>query len=522
MPGGADAPFGHSDAGFERRLVFERCVSFETRSWPGFFLSEYAKPNAVRHVGSAIYSFLRLLRRSCRDGRREVSPSLKSSSCREKRPAKVSLPQLRSSSSRKFVPAARSCRAYSRCIWVSFDPIAVTNNVPSPEFDLARQMREHEARLLADLLRTSRLTVLSGETAGVRTGLLTGEVIPLLQRRARDVPDGTAREIRVVIPFPDRRGRAFGRASQRAAELVVYFDVWSASPLDALRTSINAATPADAFTGAPDARLADALTAVGRHLDVQILIVLDRFDEFLNGALNASAVEQFTDEVSEAINRTDLRANFLLSLTDEAAPRLDGLRRRIPGFDDFSLRLRRGQSQDDRAPHRDSAVPQQPVPSLKGLASESISMLAYQRSTLSVADQSQYHRNASKVNVKAARAAVSTPRVPIRTEEVYAFIELSLAEIARPTHCDPEEAIQPVDMASAEPQMISPEESRNSHSAAISPHVRASDTSPARILSAPQPTPPTLSSADKPSPNTLSAGLVVVLAWIGRQVRLKR
>ena len=382
-------------------------------------------------------------------------------------------------------------------------------------------MREHEARLLAELLRTSRLTVLSGETAGVRTGLLTGEVIPLLQRRARDVADGTALEMRVVIPFPDRRGRTFGRASQRTAELVVYFDAWSALPLDALRASINAATPADAFTGVPDARLADALTAVGRYLDVQILIVLDRFDEFLNGVLDASAVEQFTDEVSEAINRTDLRANFLLSLTDEAAPRLDGLRRRIPGFDDFSLRLRRGQSQDDRAPHRDSAVPQQPVPSLKGLASESISMLAYQRSTLSVADQSKYHRNASKVNVKAARAAVS-PRVPIQTEEVYAFIELSLAEIARPTHCDPEEAIQPVDMASAEPQMLSPEESRNSHSAAISPHVRASDTSPARILSAPQPTPPTLSSADKPSPNTLSAGLVVVLAWIGRQVRLKR
>ena len=37
--------------------------------------------------------------------------------------------------------------------------------------------------------------------------------------------DGTAREIRVVIPFPDRRGRTFGRASQRAAELVVYFEV---------------------------------------------------------------------------------------------------------------------------------------------------------------------------------------------------------------------------------------------------------------------------------------------------------
>ena len=73
MPGGADAPFGHSDAGFERRLVFERCVSFETRSWPGFFLSEHAKPRAVRHAGSAIYSFLRLLRPSCTDGREKRS-----------------------------------------------------------------------------------------------------------------------------------------------------------------------------------------------------------------------------------------------------------------------------------------------------------------------------------------------------------------------------------------------------------------------------------------------------------------
>ena len=301
-------------------------------------------------------------------------------------------------------------------------------------------MREHEARLLAELLRTSRLTVLSGETAGVRTGLLTGEVIPLLQRRARDVADGTALEMRVVIPFPDRRGRTFGRASQRTAELVVYFDAWSALPLDALRASINAATPADAFTGVPDARLADALTAVGRYLDVQILIVLDRFDEFLNGVLDASAVEQFTDEVSEAINRTDLRANFLLSLTDEAAPRLDGLRRRIVGFDDFSLRLRCGQSQDHRAPHRDSVAPQPPAASLKGLRTEGIAMLAYQSLTLSPADPSQRHRNPSKGRVKAARAATG-PRVPMRTEDVYAFIELSLTEIARPTHCDPEEEI---------------------------------------------------------------------------------
>ena len=405
-------------------------------------------------------------------------------------------------------------------VHLGFDPIAVTNNLPLPEFDLARQMREHEARLLADLLRTSRLTVLSGETAGVRTGLLTGEVLPLLQRRARDVADGTAQEIRVVVPFPDRRGRTFGRASQRTAELVVYFDVWSASPLDALRTSINAAIPADTFTGAPDARLADALTAVGRHLDVQILIVLDRFDEFLNGALDASAVEQFTDEVSEAINRADLRANFLLSLTDEAAPRLDGLRQRIPGFDDFSLRLRRGQSQDDRDPHRGSAVQQLPVPSLKRLASDGIAM-GYQRSTLSAADPTQHHGNASKPRVKAARVAAG-PRMQIRTEEVYAFIELSLTEIARPAHCDPEEAIQPVDIASAEPRILSPEERRNSQSAAISPHGCAFGTSPAYVFAAPQPTQPTLSRADKPSSKTLSAGLIVVLAWIGKQVRLKR
>ena len=440
--------------------------------------------------------------------------------CRLKRPAKANLPQLGSSSSRKFVPAARSCRAYSRCTWVSFDPIAVTNNLLSPEFDLARQMREHEARLLAELLRTSRLTVLSGETAGVRTGLLTGEVIPLLQRRARDVANGTARDTRVIIPFPDRRGRTFGRASPRAAELVVYFDVWSASPLDALRTSINAATPADAYTGAPDARLAEALTAVSRHLDVQFLIVLDRFDEFLNGALDASAVEQFTDEVSEAINRTDLRANFLLSLTDETAPRLDGLRRRILGFDDFSLRLRRGQSQDDRAPHRVSVM-QLPVPSPKRLASEGVAILAYQSSTLTAADPSQHRPNASKARVNAARAAAA-PRVPIRTEEVYAFIELSLNEIARPTHCDPEEEIQPVDMASAEAKMLSPKESCNSQSAAISPHGSASGTSPVYVVAASRPTHPTLRHADKPSPKTLSAGLFVVLAWIGRQVRPKR
>jgi len=317
----------------------------------------------------------------------------------------------------------------------------VTSSAPSPEIDLSWQMREREARLLAELMRTSRLTVLYGETGPGRTALLTDGVVPLLRRRESDTVGKTPREARVVIPFPDRRSRQSGRHSARLAELVVFCDTWSGEPLSGLRKCILEATPTRAAAiELSGAGLADMLDALGKRHDLQFLIVLDRFEELVG--LDVAINDPFIHEFCEAVNRVGLCANFLLSLSDDAKPRLEGLRRRIQGFDDFSVRLLRWNSVVEHPPVLDNVKlvdaantsPERAVPRLQ----DEVQILrkAESKVTLPAADRSRSSDKAARARAKLARAAAG-PRVPIETSAVYAFIESTLTETAKSSQFDP-------------------------------------------------------------------------------------
>ena len=315
-------------------------------------------------------------------------------------------------------------------------------SAPSPEIDLSWQMREREARLLAELMRSSRLTVLYGETGPGRTALLTGGVVPLLRRRETDAVGQTTRESRVVIPFPDRRSRVGGRFPARLAELVVFFDAWSEQPLAGLRSCIlNTASARTLVDETSGFGLADMLAALGQRKNLQFLIVLDRFEQLI--ALDAAVREHFINEFCEAVNRVGLCANFLLSLSEDAKPRLDSLRRRIQGFDDFSVRLLRWNSVVEQAPVLSdvaptvslSKAPEHMVPVLKGAALASgtsepkVALLAFDRGRSG-------EKSARRARAKLARAAAG-PHVPIETKAVYAFIESTLTETAKSSRFDP-------------------------------------------------------------------------------------
>lgn len=318
----------------------------------------------------------------------------------------------------------------------------MTSGAPSPEIDLSWQMREGEARLLAELMRTSRLTVLYGETGPGRTALLTGGVVPLLRRRETDTAGKTPREARVVIPFPDRRTRQSGRLPSRMAELVVFFDTWSDEPSSDLRRCILEASPtraaADATCGIG---LADMLESLGKRQDLQFLIVLDRFEELV--AQDATVNGRFIDEFCEAVNRVGLCANFLLSLSEAAKPRLDGLRRQIQGFDDFSVRLLRWNSVVDQTPISDGLAAAVDLRTASERAAHvantavATPLHAEPKVASPVADRPRVPRDkaAARAHAKTIRAA-ALPHVPIETSAVYAFIESILTQTAKSGRSD--------------------------------------------------------------------------------------
>jgi hypothetical protein len=283
----------------------------------------------------------------------------------------------------------------------------VTHPAPSPASDSSWRAHEQEARLLAELLRTARLALLFDATReGSKTSLLTEGLMPLLRRRVGDRPTAAgARESGVVVPFPDQRSRASARGARRRREIVVYFDRWTEPPLAALQVAIHNAAAGAGERAAPSVRLRDALAHLSNRFDANFIILLDRFEEFLLAPADREGRASFVDELVEAVNQSGLPANFLLSLNEEARPRLTVLQQHIPGFDDFSLKLAGGASPFEPPPAVAAPDPLPPAPPQTLRESADVSI----------------DRRAPKIKKP------PPPRVQVRTEDVYAFIESTLA-----------------------------------------------------------------------------------------------
>ena len=294
---------------------------------------------------------------------------------------------------------------------------------------------DREAQLLAEVLRSSRLALLFGEADSGKTALLKLELMPLLRRRASDritPAPATARKTGVVVPFPDRRARIAARATRCQREIIVYCDDWTDTPLAALHACIHrAAGTRPAEPTVQPAGLGETLSALSRRLDATIIILLDRFEEFLRSPAHRDESVRFTNELIDAINQPGLPANFLISVDEAARPRLAALRERIPGFDDFSLKL--ASPQDGKAVVV-MAVPtvlKPALPSKIGLddlpvLNESVRVPDVRPAPAAkLAPTRPASRTKRPVTVK-----VQTPRVPLKTGDVYAFIETTLARTA--------------------------------------------------------------------------------------------
>jgi len=218
--------------------------------------------------------------------------------------------------------------------------------------------------------------------------------------------------------------------------MVVYFDDWTETPLAALREALYQATatgPADQL--APSMRLSEIVDDLSRRMDAHLIVLLDRFEDLLQAPSQGPGHTQFTNELAEAANQPELPASFLIALNEDARPRLASLQARIPGFDDFSLKLAPPREFKPPLPPRivKSADPPRPAPPV---AIEALPTLA----ELSVTPAAAPRPLPPAPPVATAEAPrrpklkhPPLPRVEIRTEDVYSMIEEAISRIAAGT-----------------------------------------------------------------------------------------
>ena len=185
--------------------------------------------------------------------------------------------------------------------------------------------RLREAELLVDLIRLSRLTLLYGETGAARTDMLRSGVMPLLDAASKS-----------------------GKA-----EVAVFFDAWDREPLSALRNTIHERIHEAVLSRAPmqgpgrdigASSPADSLAAWQEALGVTFFIILDHFEKHLAASPDRDGVGEFDAAFVAMVNAPSLRANFLLSVEEDAEPLLKRFRARIPGMGDACVRLSRQKS----------------------------------------------------------------------------------------------------------------------------------------------------------------------------------
>lgn len=185
--------------------------------------------------------------------------------------------------------------------------------VPYAEEDAAYFFgRESEQDIIAANLQAYRLTLLYGASGVGKSSVLRAGVASHL----RQLP-GVA---------------------------VVVFSAWRDDPIGELtrrvRAAVANASPAGAAAvHAEGASLGDALAAWTTQFDTDLLIILDQFEEYFLYHPSEDGEGTFTVEFPRAVSRAGLRANFLVSIREDALAQVDRFKGRIPNLFDNYLRL---------------------------------------------------------------------------------------------------------------------------------------------------------------------------------------
>ncbi|MCU1265250.1 MAG: hypothetical protein JWM21_1568 [Acidobacteria bacterium] len=179
--------------------------------------------------------------------------------------------------------------------------------------------RDKERRTIAFNLMGAKLTLFYGPAGVGKTSVLRAGVSHDLHELALENIENDGRPEFVVVVFSE----------------------WRENPVEALIKAINDAAaalmPGDQLT-VSEPTLVKTIETWSKHLNSDFLIILDQFEYyFLHYKPDHSAV--FADELSNAVNSSALRANFLISIREDALSKLDVFKGKIPKLFDNYLRI---------------------------------------------------------------------------------------------------------------------------------------------------------------------------------------
>lgn len=181
--------------------------------------------------------------------------------------------------------------------------------------------RKEERDKIIFNLRGSHLTVLIGPSGAGKSSLLSAGVVYKLQKISNERLEEYGLPEFSVVVFRDWSGNVKSKLIQEVEKAIT----------KALQIAVIDPVPPDALN--------EMLKTYVSYSGLQLLIILDQFEEIFSSASFETANTSFIAELTEAINDLNLNADFLLSLRDDALWKLTNLKTKIPYLFDNMLVL---------------------------------------------------------------------------------------------------------------------------------------------------------------------------------------
>jgi WD40 repeat protein len=159
--------------------------------------------------------------------------------------------------------------------------------------------READGDKIITNLLAARLTLLHAESGVGKSSLLRAGVAWRLSRLARKE-----------------------HSPGDVVDLPVVFNSWKDDPvqelIDEIRQTTKSFLVGRPVPDLPCERLDAAIEAAAYAVDANLLVILDQFEEYFLYRSRESSPEHFADELARCINRTDVPANFLIAIREDA------------------------------------------------------------------------------------------------------------------------------------------------------------------------------------------------------------
>jgi hypothetical protein len=183
--------------------------------------------------------------------------------------------------------------------------------------------RDAERTVLAANLMAARLTLVYGASGVGKSSVLRAGVVHQLRELERNA-DPTTGAPRL---------------------LVGYFNEWTGDPVARLLARVGADVArvlgeASPPVAAPSAGLAETFAAWTTRWNLDLLIILDQFEEYFLYHRDEGGPGTFATEFPSAVDRADLPVSFLVAIREDALAKLDRFKGQIPNLFENYVRIR--------------------------------------------------------------------------------------------------------------------------------------------------------------------------------------